>query len=112
MSKRGFVKSPHGKIYKDYEGDLTVILSFLGEYDTLFALIFVYCPPDNCSAEIIKKGKIVMPAIRIRKGFVVTKYSGSKHSLLYHLKHSDKALKKIVKNDLKPLWTIDKTLED
>ncbi len=103
MRKKGFVKSPHGKLYKEYSGeyednsgDLTIILSFNGKNETLNNLIFVYCHPEDC----IRKFNL-----HIRKGVIISEYSGGNHSVLCNLKRFSKEMKKTVKQDLMPLWT-------
>jgi len=102
MNKRGFVKSPHGKLYKDYGGDLMIILSFLGKKDTLNTLILVYY-----HAEDERYGKKF--GVHIKKGSSITKYNSSKYSLLEHLKRiGNKKLTKVVKKDLRPLWITEK----
>ncbi len=97
MCCKGYVKSPHGKIYKDYGGDLTIILLFNGKSETLNNLLFVYCHPEDCIKKL---------GMRIRKGVVISGYSGGKHSVLTNLKSFDKEMKQIVKQDLLPLWTL------
>jgi len=79
---------------------LTVSLSFENKNNVLGSLILNYVHPKNVIH--YRKTKEI---ISIRQGFVITKYDGSKHSLLTNLKNiHDKEIKKRVKNDLDCLW--------
>lgn len=83
---------------------MIVSLTFENRHDVLGALVLNYVHPKNVVHN--RKTKEIMS---VRQGFIVTKYSGPKHSLLTNLRNiHDKGIKKRVKNDLDCLWKIDK----